>query len=81
MPLQKNEYPLSRDHSGALKLSTEADARMIIDQLLKDDSWEIANKALVSTEKPSIDGRADYLLKNTRTQFLMTVIEGKRWLA
>ena len=61
-------------------MSTEADARMIIDQLLKDAGWEITNKAQFSTEEPSIDGRADYLLKNTRTQSL-AVIEEKRWLA
>ena len=57
-------------------MSTEADARMI----LKDAGWEITNKAKVSTEEPSIDGRADYLLKNTQTQ-PPAVIEAKRWLA
>ena len=59
-------------------MATEADARMIIDQLLKDAGWDIFNKAQVSTEKSSADGRADYLLKNTRTQPL-AIIEAKRF--
>jgi type I site-specific restriction endonuclease len=57
-------------------MTTEADARMVIDQLLKDAGWDIFNKAYVSTEEPSADGRADYLLKNTRTQAL-AIIEAK----
>jgi len=59
-------------------MPTEADSRIVIDQLLKDAGWDITNKALVSTEEPSSDGRADYLLKNTRTQ-PMAVIEAKRF--
>ncbi|MFH1684631.1 MAG: DEAD/DEAH box helicase family protein [Candidatus Margulisiibacteriota bacterium] len=59
-------------------MTTEADARMVIDQLLKDAGWDIFNKAQVSTEEPSIDGRADYLLKNNRTQPL-AIIEAKRF--
>ena len=56
----------------------EADARMYIDQLLRDAGWEITDKSQVATEEPSADGRADYLLKNTRTQPL-AVIEAKRF--
>ncbi|MBI4653585.1 MAG: DEAD/DEAH box helicase family protein [Nitrospirae bacterium] len=59
-------------------MTTEADARIVIDQLLKDAGWDIFNKAQVSTEEPSADGRADYLLKNTRTQPL-AIIEAKRF--
>ncbi|MDI7259568.1 MAG: DEAD/DEAH box helicase family protein [Thermodesulfobacteriota bacterium] len=59
-------------------MSTEADARMVIDQLLKDAGWLITNKAQVSTEEASSDGRADYLLKDTRTRPL-AVIEAKRF--
>src|SRR3972149_702140 len=59
-------------------MPTEADSRIVIDQLLKDAGWDITNKALVSTEETSTDGRADYLLKNTRTQPL-AVIEAKRF--
>jgi predicted type IV restriction endonuclease len=57
---------------------TEADARMLIDRLLKEDGWDIHNKNQVSTEEATADGRADYLLKNSRTQPL-AVIEAKRF--
>lgn len=57
---------------------TEADARIVIDQLLKDSGWTITNKAQVSTEEATADGRADYLLKDTRTRPL-AVIEAKRF--
>ena len=59
-------------------MPTEADARMVIDQLLKDAGWRITDKSQVSTEEPTADGRADYLLKNQRTQPL-TVVEAKRF--
>lgn len=59
-------------------MSTEADARIVIDQFLKEAGWDIFNKAQVSTEEPAADGRADYLLKNTRTQPL-AIIEAKRF--
>ena len=59
-------------------MSRETDARMVIDQLLRDADWEITDKSQVSTEEPLADGRADYLLKNTRTQPL-AVIEAKRF--
>jgi type I restriction enzyme R subunit len=59
-------------------MPTEADARIVIDQLLREAGWKITNKALVSTEEPSADGRADYLLKNSRSQPL-AVIEAKRF--
>lgn len=59
-------------------MTSEADARMIIDGLLVAAGWEITDKAQVSTEEPATDGRADYLLKNARTQPL-AVIEAKRF--
>jgi type I restriction enzyme R subunit len=59
-------------------MTTEADARMVIDKLLEAASWQILNKAQVSTEEPSTDGRADYVLKDTRTRPL-AVIEAKRF--
>jgi len=59
-------------------MTTEADARIVIDQLLKEAGWTITNKAQVSTEEPAADGRADYLLKDTRTRPL-AVIEAKRF--
>ena len=59
-------------------MGTEADARMLIDKLLEAADWDITNKALVSTEEASSDGRADYLLKDSRTRPL-AVIEAKRF--
>jgi type I site-specific restriction endonuclease len=57
---------------------TEADARIVIDQLLREAGWDILDKSQVSIEETAADGRADYLLKNTRTQPL-AVIEAKRF--
>src|SRR5437016_5579819 len=59
-------------------MRTEADARIIIDRLLRETGWNPEKKSEVSTEEPSADGRADYLLKNSRTQPL-AVIEAKRF--
>ena len=59
-------------------MPTEADARMVIDQLLRSAGWEITNKAQVSTEEAAADGRADYLLNNLRTR-PVAVIEAKRF--
>ena len=59
-------------------MSTEADARMVIDKLLETAGWRITNKAQVSTEEPFVDGRADYLLMDSRTRPL-AVIEAKRF--
>jgi type I restriction enzyme R subunit len=59
-------------------MTTEADARIIIDKLLEVAAWQITDKAQVSTEEPSADGRADYLLKDTRTRPL-AVVEAKRF--
>jgi type I site-specific restriction endonuclease len=60
-------------------MTTEADARIVIDRLLRNSDWDIADKSQVATEEASADGRADYyLLKNTRTQPL-AVIEAKRF--
>ena len=60
-------------------MSTEADARIVIDKLLENAGWEITNKAQVSTEEPSTDGRADYLLKDSRSRPL-AVVEAKRFV-
>jgi type I restriction enzyme R subunit len=59
-------------------MSTEADARMLIDKLLEQAGWRITDKAQVSTEEPTADGRADYLLKDTRSRPL-AVLEAKRF--
>ncbi|MGI5923945.1 MAG: DEAD/DEAH box helicase family protein [Lentisphaeria bacterium] len=59
-------------------MSTEADARMLIDKMLEQAGWCITNKAQVSTEEASADGRADYLLKDSLSRPL-AVIEAKRF--
>jgi type I restriction enzyme R subunit len=59
-------------------MPTEADARIVVDRLLRDSGWDIEDKSQVSTEEASADGRADYLLKNQRTQPL-SVVETKRF--
>lgn len=58
-------------------MSTEADARIVIDRLLREARWDIEDKSAVSTEA-SAEGRADYVLKNQRTQPL-AVVEAKRF--
>lgn len=59
-------------------MPSEADARIVVDRLLREAGWNIENKAQVSTEEAAADGRADYVLKNQRTQPL-AVIEAKRF--
>ncbi|MBW2673949.1 MAG: type I restriction enzyme HsdR N-terminal domain-containing protein [Deltaproteobacteria bacterium] len=59
-------------------MSTEADARILIDKVLETVGWTITNKAQVSTEEASSDGRADYLFKDCRTRPL-AVLETKRF--
>ncbi|TKJ40659.1 hypothetical protein CEE37_06765 [candidate division LCP-89 bacterium B3_LCP] len=59
-------------------MTTEPDARIVIDRLLREAGWDPENKAQVSTEEAASDGRADYLLKDTRTRPI-AVIEAKRF--
>lgn len=49
-------------------MPTEADAKIVVDRLLREAGWDIEDKSQVSTEEAAADGRADYLLKNQRTQ-------------
>lgn len=56
----------------------ETDARIVIDRLLREAQWDIEDKSVVSTEEPTADGRADYLLKDSRTRPL-AVVEAKRF--
>jgi len=58
--------------------STEADARIVIDRLLREAHWDIEDKSQVATEDPAKDGRADYLLKDSRTRPI-AVVEAKRF--
>ena len=59
-------------------MPTEADARIVVDRFLREANWDIENKSAVSTEEAAADGRADYLLKNSRTRPLC-VVETKRF--
>lgn len=59
-------------------MPNETDARIVVDRLLREAGWDIENKSQVSTEEPSKDGRADYLLKNSRTQPL-AIVEAKKF--
>jgi hypothetical protein len=49
-------------------MPTEADARIVVDRLLREAGWDIEDKSQVSTEEAAADGRADYVLKNQRSQ-------------
>ena len=60
------------------KKTTEADARIIIDDLLRKAGWDPGDKSQVLTEHPSsAAGRADYLLLDSQGHPL-AVIEAKR---
>ncbi len=59
-------------------MSNEAHARIIIDGLLKEAGWDIANLAQVSPEEAASGGRADYALKDTRSRSI-AVLEAKRF--
>lgn len=56
----------------------ETDARIVIDRSLDKAGWNLEDKSQVSTEEPSRDGRADYLLKDTNGRPL-AVLEAKRF--
>jgi type I restriction enzyme R subunit len=58
--------------------STEADARILIDDMLRQAGWNPADKSQVLTEHTSTDvGRADYLLLS-RNGRPLAVVEAKR---
>ncbi|KPJ68571.1 MAG: hypothetical protein AMJ43_00010 [Coxiella sp. DG_40] len=59
-------------------MSNEAHARIVIDKLLEAAGWDITNLAQVSPEEAASDGRADYVLKDTKTR-PVAVIEAKRF--
>ena len=58
--------------------SSEADARIIVDRLLREAGWDIEDKNQVTTEESIKDGRADYLLLDSRSRPL-AVVETKRF--
>jgi len=58
--------------------SSEADARIIVDRLLREAGWDIEDKSQVTTEESNKDGRTDYLLLDSRSRPL-AVVETKRF--
>lgn len=59
-------------------MPTEADARIIVDRLLRESGWDIEDKGQVSTEEGASDGRADYVLKDQRSRPL-AIVEAKKF--
>jgi type I restriction enzyme R subunit len=57
--------------------TTEADARIVIDDKLRQAGWEPADKSQVLTEQSSASGRADYVLL-TQNGRSLAIIEAKR---
>ena len=57
-------------------MSTETDARIIIDRLLREADRDIEDKAQVSAELAAANGHADYVPKDSRSRPL-AVIEAK----
>jgi predicted type IV restriction endonuclease len=47
-------------------MPTEADSRIVIDRKLREAGWNIEDANQVATEEPAADGRADYLLLDSR---------------
>jgi len=60
------------------KFLRETDARILIDRRLREADWDIENKNQISTEETSENGRADYILKDSRGRAI-AVIEAKRF--
>src|SRR5207253_7128686 len=57
--------------------TTEADARIVIDDKLRQAGWEPADKSQVLAEQSSASGRADYVLL-TQNGRSLAIIEAKR---
>ena len=60
------------------KFMRETDARILIDRRLREADWDIEDKNQVSTEETSENGRADYILKDSRGRAI-AVIEAKHF--
>ena len=60
------------------KFMRETDARILIDRKLREADWDIEDKNQVSTEETAENGRADYILKDSRGR-AMAVVEAKRF--
>jgi type I restriction enzyme R subunit len=59
-------------------MTTEADARIIVDRLLKEAGWDLEDKRQVLTEESAAGGDADYVLLDRRGRPL-AVVEAKRF--
>ncbi len=60
------------------KFLRETDARILIDRKLREANWDPEDKNQVVTEETSQAGRADYILKDSRSRGI-AVIEAKRF--
>ena len=67
----KSEFSLGK----ALR---ESDSRIIVDRKLREAGWDIEDKNQVTTEESVKDGRADYLLLDSRSRPL-AIVETKRF--
>ncbi len=61
-----------------MKRKVESDSRIVIDRLLREAGWDIEDKSQVLTEEPAADGRADYILLDSKSRPLV-VIEAKKY--
>jgi type I site-specific restriction endonuclease len=59
-------------------MSKETDSRIVIDRKLREAGWNIEDANQVATEEPAADGRADYVLLDSRGRPL-AVNEAKRF--
>ncbi len=59
-------------------MPNEAQTRIVINRLLSEAGWDIENPTRVTVEESTTDGRADYVLKNQRSQPIC-VLEAKRF--
>ena len=69
---------MSTQDTTGKKFMRETDARILIDRRLREADWDIEDKNQVSTEETSQNGRADYILKDSRGRAI-AVIEAKRF--
>jgi type I restriction enzyme M protein len=66
-------------YEGNKKMLSEADVRLEIDEALKNKGWRLTGSDKnVFTEKYSMVGRADYVLKSNNRQNPLIIIEAKR---
>lgn len=69
---------MANQDTAGKKFMRETDARILIDRQLRQAGWDIEDKNQVATEETSPTGRADYILKDSRSR-AMAVVEAKRF--